>query len=185
MIGSNILPTTRDYNSFSIVFCKYYDNLWRLYAYIATGTYQRGMTYVVYELSTVGSATTDMITTYDTWFTDTYDSNGNYLSTSTPSNDFTIYDSNWIFVDENNNITTKLREYTLHQNWAIKPTTYIGGIDGMFNIYDTRFYKTAITKQDFVDIYNTYTCITGFINVLATDDNDYFITDDESSILMI
>ena len=185
LIGSNILPTTRDYNSFSIVFCKYYDNLWRLYAYIATGTYQRGMTYVVYELSTVGSATTDMITTYDTWFTDTYDSNGNYLSTSTPSNDFTIYDSNWIFVDENNNITTKLREYTLHQNWAIKPTTYIGGIDGMFNIYDTRFYKTAITKQDFVDIYNTYTCITGFINVLATDDNDYFITDDESSILMI
>ena len=185
LIGSNILPTTRDYNSFSIVFCKYYDNIWWLYAYIATGTYQSGMTYVVYELSSVGSATTDMITTYDTWFTDTYDSNGNYLSTSTPSNDFTIYDSNWIFVDENNNITTKLREYTLHQNWAIKPTTYIGGIDGMFNIYDARFYKTAITKQDFVDIYNTYTCITGFINVLATDDNDYFITDDESSILMI
>lgn len=175
---SGSVPSSRDMTSFSIVFWKRIYESWRLFAYIGAGTYQSGMTYTVYEISAYGSATTEDVTVYDGW----YDSDG-----TSRSGDFALSDSSWVFAvrDSDGAITGKtdvLDASTISQNWAIRPTTYIGrdaSGNGMRYAYDLRFYDTAITKTELVAIYNLASCVISTMQYgLCTDAYEPITTDD-------
>ena len=129
--------STRDRNGFSIVYWKYEDGKWHLYAYIGAGRYDIGMNYYVYHLCTNGIAGEEDVdenveilpigadglpmkeSTHDAWFVN----HGGKLD-----KDFGMFDDTWNFkqVDEETDevsYTHVLDKNTLYSMWSIKCTT--------------------------------------------------------------
>lgn len=129
--------STRDRNGFSIVYWKYEDGKWHLYAYIGAGRYDLGMNYYVYHICTNGIAGEEDVdenveilpigadglpmkeSTHDAWFVN----HGGKLD-----KDFGMFDDTWNFkqVDEETDevsYTHVLDKNTLYSMWSIKCTT--------------------------------------------------------------
>ena len=129
--------STRDRNGFSIVYWKYEDGKWHLYAYIGAGRYDLGMNYYVYHICTNGIAGEEDVdenveilpigadglpmkeSTHDAWFVN----HGGKLD-----KDFGMFDDTWNFkqVDEETDEVSYshvLDENTLYSMWSIKCTT--------------------------------------------------------------
>ena len=129
--------STRDRNGFSIVYWKYEDEKWHLYAYIGAGRYDLGMNYYVYHICTNGIAVEDDVdenteilpigadglpmkeSTHDAWFVN----HGGKLD-----KDFGMFDDTWNFkiVDKETDQVSYshvLDENTLYSMWSIKCTT--------------------------------------------------------------
>jgi len=129
--------STRDSNGFSIVYWKYEDGKWHLYAYIGAGRYDLGMNYYVYHLCTNGIAGEEDVDenveilpigadglpmkeiTHDAWFVN----HGGKLD-----KDFGMFDDTWNFklVDKETDEVSYshvLDENTLYSMWSIKCTT--------------------------------------------------------------
>ena len=129
--------STRDRNGFSIVYWKYEDEKWHLYAYIGAGRYDLGMNYYVYHICTNGIAGEEDVdenveilpigadglpmkeSTHDAWFVN----HGGKLD-----KDFGMFDDTWNFkiVDKETDQVSYshvLDENTLYSMWSIKCTT--------------------------------------------------------------
>ena len=129
--------SSRDRNGFSIVYWKYEDEKWHLYAYIGAGRYDLGMNYYVYHICTNGIAGEEDVdenveilpigadglpmkeSTHDAWFVN----HGGKLD-----KDFGMFDDTWNFkiVDKETDQVSYshvLDENTLYSMWSIKCTT--------------------------------------------------------------
>lgn len=129
--------SSRDRNGFSIVYWKYEDEKWHLYAYIGAGRYDLGMNYYVYHICTNGIAGEEDVdenveilpigadglpmkeSTHDAWFVN----HGGKLAEG-----FGVFDDTWNFkiVDKETDQVSYshvLDENTLYSMWSIKCTT--------------------------------------------------------------
>ena len=196
---TNDYTSSNDQNGFTIKFWRYEQGSWHLYAYIGSGTQQIGMDYYVFHLHVKGKATEALVDVNEhDWFNVTT----GILATGDGADSFGICDDTWVHHNLNSDTlyqpwrikcTTNLLAHCfddpdsphilrttcadMETGW--KTTAAIGDEDvqgylyGMPHLFGAAYYKTAMTKSQFVAEYNQYNpkCIwPDTIDVLVTDD---------------
>lgn len=172
--------SSNDQNGFTIKFWRYERNSWHLYAYIGSGTQQLGMDYYVYHLRVDGKATENLVDENEhDWFNVTT----GVIASGDGADSFGICDDTWeshnlrtdtlykpwrikcttnllahCYDDPDNPHILRTTCADMEIGW--KTTAAVGDEDvhgylyGMPHLYGVAYYKTAMTKSQFVAEYN-------------------------------